>query len=145
MQRVLDARAASRMRLLLVDDTVAQRDLYEMMLEHEFAVSTANRGAEGIVKAVRDRPDVIVLDVMMPGLSGWDTCAEIKSHPATAHIPVILLTGTDDHDLSTHAVAVGAAALLRKPCPADTLTQTIRQVLGESARRATQDEHRVPY
>jgi CheY-like chemotaxis protein len=132
MQRVLDAGAASRMRLLLVDDTVAQRDLYEIMLEHDFAVSTASRGAEGIVQAVRDRPDVIVLDVMMPGLSGWETCAEIKSHPATAHIPVILLTATDERDLSQHAVAVGAAALLRKPCPIDRLTETIRQVLSDA-------------
>jgi CheY-like chemotaxis protein len=132
MHRVLNGGSASRTRLLLVDDTVAQRDLYEIMLEHDFAVSTASRGAEGIVQAVRDRPDVIVLDVMMPGLSGWETCAEIKSHPATAHIPVILLTATDERDLSQHAVAVGAAALLRKPCPIDRLTETIRQVLWDA-------------
>jgi len=119
------ATAVRRLKLLLVDDCVAERDLYEMVLQTEFTILTASRGDEGVSVATRARPDAIILDVSMPGLSGWEACARIKSDPATEAIPVILLTGVDDQDLSQHAMAVGAAALLRKPCPADQLRGAI--------------------
>jgi CheY-like chemotaxis protein len=95
-----------RVQLLLVDDCVAERDLYELT-----------------------RPHAIVLDVMMPGMDGWETCTRIKCDAVTADIPVILLTAADDRDLTQHAHAVGASALLQKPCPAETLRQTIASVL----------------
>jgi CheY-like chemotaxis protein len=116
-------------RLLLVDDCVAVRDLYELALEPSFQVSTANRGVEGLALAMTEHPDVVVLDVLMPGMDGWETCAAIKSNPRTADIPVILLTGADDRDLTQHAIAVGASALLNKPCPADRLVTTILSAL----------------
>ena len=116
-------------RLLLVDDCVAVRDLYELALEPSFQVSTANRGVEGLALAMTEHPDVVVLDVLMPGLDGWETCAAIKSNPQTAGIPVILLTAADDRDLTQHAIAVGASALLNKPCPADRLVNTILSAL----------------
>ena len=72
----------------------------------------------------------IVLDVKMPGIDGWETCTRIKSHPVTADIPVILLTGCDDIDLSQHATAVGASAVLSKPCPPERLTAQIAAALG---------------
>jgi CheY-like chemotaxis protein len=118
-------------RLLLVDDCVAVRELYEMVLEPEFAIVTANRGDDGIAVAIAEHPDVIVLDVAMPGLDGWETCAALKSNPSTARIPVILLTGVEDVDLSQHAMAVGAYAVLNKPCPADRLLMQIRSALDD--------------
>ena len=121
-----------RYTVLLVDDTAAERDLYQMMLEAHFDISTATRGVEGIAVAVRQRPDVIVLDVMMPGLDGWQTCTEMKCLPDTFDIPVILLTGADDRDLSQHAMAVGASALLQKPCAADRLRDTTLQTMREA-------------
>src|SRR5688572_20715147 len=95
-----------RYRLLLIDDCVTQRDFYEMTLAQDFNVLTAAHGADGLALAAVERPDVIVLDVMMPGLDGWETCTKIKSDPITADIPVILLTGSNDLNLSDHAVAV---------------------------------------
>src|SRR6266851_5152159 len=92
--------ARRRVKLLLIDDCVAERDLYECVLETEFNILTATRGADGLALADRARPDTIVLDVMMPGMDGWETCTHIKSNPITANIPVILLTGVDDRDLS---------------------------------------------
>ena len=89
--------------LLLVDDCVTERDLYELVLRPNFQILTAGRGVEGLAVAVAKRPDVIILDVMMPGIDGWETCTRIKGHPVTSNIPVILLTGSDDRDLSQHA------------------------------------------
>ena len=117
--------AAQRLRLLLVDDCVAERDLYAMVLQPDFTILTASRGDDGVSLATRTHPDAIILDVSMPGLTGWEACARLKTNPDTEHIPVILLTGLDERDLSQHAVAVGASALLRKPCPPDQLRETV--------------------
>ena len=125
----MDQSSTERRRLLLVDDCAPQRELYELMLERDFDVVTASRGAEGLELAVRTRPDAILLDVLMPEMDGWETCTRIRCDAATADIPVILLTAADDVDLSQHAVAVGASALLRKPCPADELRRTIDDLL----------------
>ena len=115
--------------VLLIDDCVTERDLYELALEREYHILTAARGWEGVTMAQRARPDAIVLDVLMPGMDGWETCTLIKCDSITADIPVILLTGADDVDLSQHAIAVGATALLRKPCPLDTLRDTIAEIV----------------
>ena len=118
-------------QLLLVDDCAPVRDLYEIALQPMFRVTTASRGTDGLVMAMTKRPDVIVLDVLMPGLDGWETCVAIKSNPHTADIPVILLTGSDEVKLQQHAIAVGASALLSKPCPADRLVATILSTLAD--------------
>jgi CheY-like chemotaxis protein len=127
------AAAMRRLKLLLVDDCVAERDLYEMLLQTEFTILTASRGDEGVNVATSAHPDAIILDVSMPGLSGWEACARLKSDPDTEAIPVILLTGVDDQDLSQHAMAVGASALLRKPCPPDKLRGAIRAATHTNA------------
>jgi CheY-like chemotaxis protein len=119
-----------RLTLLLIDDCVAERELYELTLEPDFNILTANRGSDGVTLAVAERPDLVLLDVTMPGIDGWETCTRIKSHPETADIPVLLLTASDDRDLTQHAVAVGAYALLKKPCPAAELRSAIRQALS---------------
>jgi len=126
----VDYDRTDRRRLLLVDDCVPQRELYEMALEHDFDILTASRGAEGIEIALRTQPDAILLDVLMPEMDGWEACTHLQCHATTADIPVILLTAADDRDLTQHAVAVGASALLRKPCSIDRLKETIEKVFG---------------
>ena len=120
--------------LLLVDDCHEERDLYALTLRARFKILTATRGLEGLTLAITRKPDLIVLDVKMPGLDGWETCTRIKSHPATADIPVILLTGCDDVDLSQHATAVGASAVLSKPCPPERLNEQAAAALRLAPR-----------
>jgi len=122
-----------RVQLLLVDDCVAERNFYALTLAPDFKVITASRGDQGLAIARRERPQAIVLDVIMPGMDGWETCTRIKCDDVTADIPVILLTGADDRDLTQHAHAVGASALLQKPCPADKLRDAIVSVLDGSS------------
>jgi len=130
MQSIADH--SPRPTVLLVDDSVAERELYEVTLEPEFNILTASRGRDGLTLAINEQPDLVLLDVKMPGIDGWETCTYIKSHPRTANIPVVLLTGSDDGDLTQHAVAVGASAVLKKPCPAEKLRETILQALKPS-------------
>jgi CheY-like chemotaxis protein len=120
----------TRRRLLLVDDCVAERDLYEMLLEREFRVLTAARGADGVAIASVEHPDLVLLDVMMPGMDGWETCARIKRDPSTAQIPVVMLTALDDRDLDRHASEVGASAVVRKTSGPEQLFETINSALG---------------
>jgi CheY-like chemotaxis protein len=117
---------------LLVDDCAPVRDLYELALQPIFRVTTASRGTDGLTRAMMEHPDVVVLDVMMPGLDGWETCVALKSNPHTADIPVILLTASEEQNLEQHAIAVGANALLGKPCPADRLVATILSALADA-------------
>lgn len=124
-----DDRVSSHATVLLIDACVSQRDLYEVALYPDFHVLTATRGRDGLSIAVRERPDVIVLDVMMSGLAGWETCTRLKCEPETADIPVILLTGATDLDLSHHAAAVGASAILKKPCSGEQLRGAILAAL----------------
>jgi CheY-like chemotaxis protein len=121
-----------RLNVLLVDDCVAERDLYQCALEPEFEVLTASRGEEGAAIAAIHHPDVIVLDVLMPGMTGWETCERLKRDAATADIPVVMLTGAHDHDLARQAKAVWASALLHKPCAADRLRAAILTASGRT-------------
>ena len=119
----------TRRTVLVIDDCDPHRAMYEMTLAAEFDVVTAARGREGLRLAATNHPDAILLDVLMPGMDGWETCTRLKSDPATESIPVILLTGATDLDLTDHAMAVGACDVLTKPCSPGRLVETIHKAL----------------
>lgn len=121
--------------VLLIDDCVEQRELYELVLESDLDVIGAGRGAEGVALAVRRHPDAIVLDVDMPEMDGVAVCRLLKSDPATSAIPVLMLTGVEDPGVSAEALAAGAVAILKKPCSPDMLRQAIEYALVRSGRR----------
>ena len=120
--------------VLLIDDCEPHRSMYEMTLEATFDVVSAARGREGLRLAATNRPHVILLDVLMPGMDGWETCTRLKSDPETESIPVILLTGATDLDLTDHAMAVGASDVLTKPCSPGRLLETVQKVLRRESR-----------
>jgi DNA-binding response OmpR family regulator len=122
-----------RPRVLLVDDSIEQCGLYALMLEPTATVITAARGEEALGIAATEALDAIVLDVMMPGMDGWEVCRRLKENPATSGIPVILLTSLDGVEAAAPGHRVGAAAVLMKPCPAERLAVAI-----EAAVRSAQ-------
>jgi CheY-like chemotaxis protein len=128
-----------RPRVLLVDDSAEYRDLYALMLEPTATVITASRGEEVMAIASSQPIDAIVLDVMMPGMDGWQACEQLKANPRTTAIPVILLTSLDGLDVPQRAGEVGAEAVLIKPCGAERLTiaidAAINRRLGGGRRR----------
>ena len=123
------AKADDRMRVLLVDDSSEHRDLYAMMLEDVARVVTASRGEDALVMAGAEPPDAIILDVMMPGLDGWRVCQCLRGNPVTSRIPVIMLTSMEADDVAARAEAVGAAAVLHKPCPIEQLVAALNASL----------------
>jgi CheY-like chemotaxis protein len=99
--------------ILVIDDEAAARDLVQRALTKEgYRVETASSGPEGLALARRLKPAAITLDVMMPGMDGWAVLTVLKADPATADIPVIMVTVVDDKNLG---YALGATDYLIKP------------------------------
>jgi CheY-like chemotaxis protein len=119
--------------VLLVDDSVEHRDLYALMLESTAMVLTASRGEEALAIAGAEPLDVIVLDLLMPGMDGWEVRERLKADPTTRSIPVILLTSLEKEDVAERAREAGMAAVLTKPCPVERLAVAIRDALPEPA------------
>ena len=130
----MDHVAMNGKTILIIDDDISLCQILDITFTVEGAmVITANDGREGLQKFFAHRPPLVVLDVNMLHMDGWETCTRIKCDAITADIPVILLTGADDRDLTQHANAVGASALLQKPCPAERLRAAIVSVLDRAA------------
>jgi CheY-like chemotaxis protein len=118
-------------RVLLVDDQPDQVEMYQFALEYAgFAVDGAASGAAAVSRARTAKPDLIVLDLRLPDMSGWDVCSALKSDPQTAHIPIVILTAAASPTLGEEAARFGCAAHLLKPCFPEDLTATVRQILA---------------
>jgi CheY-like chemotaxis protein len=118
--------------ILIVDDETDIREVGQLALEvsSDWRVLAASSGAEGIDQAKAARPDAILLDVMMPGMDGPTTLANLRDDPATCDIPVIFLTAkvrSSDHDYLT---SLGAVAVLAKPFDPISLAGQVAEALG---------------
>jgi CheY-like chemotaxis protein len=114
-----------------VDDQPDQVEMYHFALQDSgFIVDEAGTGNQAIQRAREAQPDVIVLDLRLPDMSGWDVCAVLKGDPRTAAIPIIILTAAASPDLAEQAADAGCAAHLLKPCYPEDLIQAVRDVLA---------------
>ena len=116
-------------RILVIDDDRGFLTLMKLVLErYEFTVITAQDGQEGLRKARETTPDLILLDIMMPGIDGWDTCQQLRR---LCDAPIIMLTALEGYDYVARAFSVGADDYVTKPCSFDELKKrilTIRHV-----------------
>ena len=103
-------------RILVVDDIEANRKLLETRLMSEyFEVMTACNGAEALEICARERADIVLLDVMMPGMNGFEVCQRLKSDPKTQNIPVVIITALDQPSDKVLGLQAGADDFLTKP------------------------------
>jgi CheY-like chemotaxis protein len=124
------------MKVLIVDDTNTLRSLVQIyLLAHGWEFAEAQNGAEGLEKARALRPDVIISDVKMPVMDGFELCAAIRSDPQLRGIPVVLLTMLGDDASRQRGHLVGASAFLTKPISPDKLREAVRIVVGEKGAR----------
>lgn len=116
-------------RILIVDDERDNRQLLEVMLAPEgFQLLTAVNGEEALDIVARQPPDVILLDVMMPGTDGYQVADKIKSNVATKNIPIIMVTALDSRDARMHALTAGAEDFLSKPVDRAELCMRVRNL-----------------
>src|SRR2546426_7072246 len=106
---------AIRPRVLIVDDDPLNRSLLRRVLGTSYSLTEAESGPRALALVASEDPDVVLLDVMMPGMSGYEVCRRIKSRPDEPLLPVILLTALDDQDDRNEGLAAGADDFLSKP------------------------------
>ena len=118
-------------RILIVEDEEAVRELEKFILEQQgYDVMEARDGLEGLAKAEFRKPDLILLDLMMPDVSGGRMFDEMKRHPTTTGIPIIVVTGKPDaHEMFDDTL--GPDNVIMKPFEADTLLGRIRDHIGD--------------
>src|SRR5467141_547286 len=117
-------------RILIVDDESKNRKLLEIMLAPEgFVLETAESGEEALAMVALQSPDLILLDVMMPGMDGYEVAGKIKANPATKNIPVIMLTALDDRNARMLGLSAGAEDFLTKPVDRAELCVRVRNLL----------------
>lgn len=124
-----------RPRILAIDDTPANLLLLGRALATEFDVQIATSGAEGLALATESPPNLILLDVMMPGLDGFETCQRLKAVPALREIPVIFVTALNELESEAKGLSCGAADYILKPIHVGITIQRIRNLLEREQLR----------
>lgn len=117
--------------ILVVDDSPTIRRIASMILnKNGYRVLTANSGEEGLTVAQNDLPQLILLDINMPGIGGYETCKRLRANKATHYIPVVMLSGKDGLFDQVKGYQAGSSKYLTKPCDARAMLTAVRQLLS---------------
>jgi two-component system cell cycle response regulator DivK len=119
-------------RILVVEDVEFNRDLIVQLLEDEYEILTATNGAEGVEVAERERPDLILMDLSLPVMDGWEATRRIKAQVALQGIPIIALSAHAMKGDEDRARQSGCDDYLSKPLDEDLLFQKLAKLLGRS-------------
>lgn len=119
-----------RKKILIIEDNITIAKMWEAKLKKTYAVAIAASGVEGIKKAQMEKPDVVILDVLMPGMDGFETCKQLKQQPDLVNVPVLFLSNIMQEHLKEKAASVGAVDFIHKSTitPAD-LSNKIEEIM----------------
>lgn len=131
-----------RQKILVVDDSVQNLQLLAGVLEHEYDVQFATSGQEALLLAAKEMPDLIVLDIMMDGMDGYETCERLKQLPGFSNCPIVFLTALDDESAEARGLTLGAADFLTKPFNITHVRLRLRNLLQRVALTRLLDEER---
>jgi CheY-like chemotaxis protein len=125
-----------RQRVLLVDDYPDAREMYSEYLQFSgFDVVEATNGMEALKSAVESSPDIILMDLSLPVMDGWEATRRLKADERTASIPVVALTGHALAGISEGAKRAGCDAFVTKPCLPEDLVKEIRRILDTPTKK----------
>ncbi len=115
------------MKILVIDDDPAMTELLKLLLQSAASkVLTANSGAEGVALARQYIPDIVILDLMMPEMDGWQVCQQIRQF---SKVPILILSALDNPGMVARALDMGADDYLIKPVPSSVLLAHIRNLV----------------
>lgn len=133
----MEPESAARPRVLLAEDEAVLREMLRDVLRFRgFDVRLAEDGRECLRLAREERPDLVVLDIMMPNLDGYDTAAQLRAEPGTADLPILALTALAGPEVRERAVEAGCDLVLTKPIAPNDLVEGIKFLLEKSDRSA---------
>lgn len=127
--------------VLVVDDDAMTRVLLQTLLEKEedYVVFFAENGTQALELAAQNRPDVVLLDIVMPGIDGFDVCRQLRATPELRHIPIVLLTGLDGREFRLRGLEAGADEFLSKPVDLVELRTRLRTITSLNRFRQLSD------
>ncbi len=121
-------------KIMIVDDEAGMLALLGIVLKRKgFTVVTASDAPQALMMIPKEQPDLFILDVMMPGVSGFELCQTLKTRPDTAHVPVLLLSARFDMEAVQRGRAVGASEYLPKTTPPTHLINIVQALLQQPA------------
>jgi CheY-like chemotaxis protein len=120
------------LRVLYVEDSAQNRDIVRRYLAEDYEVIEAEDGEHGVERAVRDTPDLILMDLSLPRLDGWEATRRIKANASIKHIPVIALTAHASREDQQRAMEAGCNDYMTKPIERELLLNTIKKHLARS-------------
>ena len=127
--------STSSSRILVVDDTPANvKLLVDLLTMKGYAASSAVNGEDALAMIAAQPPDLVLLDIMMPGLSGYEVCRRLRADPATALLPVVLCTSLDAQQERVNGIEAGADDFLSKPINLKEFVETVRRVVDGGRR-----------
>lgn len=118
-------------KILIVEDVELNVDLLVQLLEDEYELVTAKNGATGVEMAIRERPDLILMDMSLPVMDGWEATRRIKANDDLKHIPIIALTAHAMTGDEEKVLAAGCDGYITKPLDDDLLFEKLDQFLGD--------------
>lgn len=122
-------------RVLVIEDNANDRELVTALLEGaQYEVQTAEAGGLGLSLATADPPDIILLDLHLPDMDGYEACRLLRQDPRLQDVPVVIVTASDDPALNRHAYAAGAQACILKPLREEALLVTLEAALAGKRR-----------
>lgn len=122
-------------RVLVIDDEAEITEIVETFLtEAGYTVTVENSPANAVDKAREFKPDIILLDIMMPGTDGYEVCKQIKEIPELGSVPIVFLTGKDRADDMGRSFKVGGDMFIKKPFSCERLLEIVNIVVMSSAR-----------
>lgn len=124
-------------KVLVVDDSVSVRRAIERMLAPRgITVASCATGGEALARLPDDPPDLLICDLLLPDLDGYEVCASLRRTPALAATPVLFISGVAGREVDERAAGLGVEGVLRKPFTGDELVATVERILGASAASA---------
>lgn len=122
-------------KILVIDDEPQVTEIIDAFLTNAgHQVIVENNAEAGLKKAKNIKPDIILLDIMMPGIDGYSICNDLKNNPGTSDIPVVFLTGKDRADDMGRSFKVGGDMFIKKPFSCERLLEIINIILMSSVR-----------
>lgn len=118
-------------KVLIVEDEEHIANAEKMILEEDYHVLIANNGLRGFDMAKKEKPDLVVLDVMLPGMNGFDVCKKIRNEKALKDTKIVMVTAKNEEKDETHGMDLGADDYIMKPFEAIELKHVIKQVLNK--------------
>jgi putative two-component system response regulator len=123
--------------VLIVDDSAANLSLLFGLLHESYTVKAVNHGAKALAMVNQDEPDLILLDIMMPDIDGYEVCRALKANPRTQHIPVIFLTSKNEIENEEMGMALGAVDYITRPISPEILMSRLRAHLVDATHART--------